>query len=68
MSNTDKRDPRGLNAMKDVEPASAQILMRVTPTRKNLYVKQANAEGLKLSEWIQKHLDVVCDDAGTPTK
>ncbi|MFW7208642.1 MULTISPECIES: hypothetical protein [unclassified Enterobacter] len=64
---TEERDPRALNSMKDDEPATAMIRMRVTPKRKNQYVTQANAEGLTLSEWIQKHMDAVCEAAGTPS-
>ena len=58
------RDPRALNAIKGAEPASAQIQIRVTPDRKNRYVEQAQKEGMKLSEWMQKHLDSVCNAAG----
>lgn len=54
------------NALKSDVMASAQIQMRVTPDRKNRYILQAQREGLKLSEWIQKHIDAVCDAAGTP--
>lgn len=61
MSNN--KDPRSLNAIKGTVPATAQIQMRVTPERKNRYVKQAQSEGLKMSEWIQKHMDSVCDSA-----
>lgn len=50
----------------DSQPATAQIQMRVTPDRKNRYVRQAQAEGLKLTDWIQKHMDNVCNDAGQP--
>ncbi|RZN37353.1 hypothetical protein FEK48_23885 [Escherichia sp. E2593] len=58
------RDPRSLNALKDKTPATAQIQMRVTPERKNRYVRQAQTEGMKLTDWIQKHMDEVCDSAG----
>ncbi|NEG94108.1 hypothetical protein [Leclercia adecarboxylata] len=60
------RDPRSLNSMKDTTPATAHVHMRVTPDRKFRYVRQAEKEGLKLAEWIQKHMDAVCDAAGTP--
>lgn len=60
------RDPRSLNAQKDAVPATAQIQMRVTPDRKKRYVSQARAEGLKLTDWIQKHMDRVCDEADQP--
>jgi predicted HicB family RNase H-like nuclease len=55
-----QRDPRALNSLKGDVQATAQIQMRVTPDRKNRYVSEAQKEGLKLSEWIQKHLDAVC--------
>lgn len=50
-------------ALKDDAPAEAHIHARVTLARKNRYVLQAQREGLKLSEWQQKHLDKVCDAA-----
>ncbi|MGC6114768.1 hypothetical protein VU643_22490 [Klebsiella aerogenes] len=62
----EQRDPRSLNAMKEAVPATSQIQMRVTPGRKKRYVNQARAEGMKLSDWIQKHMDDVCDNAGQP--
>lgn len=52
------------HARKGAESATAQIQMRVTPSRKNLYVKQAQDEGLKLTEWAIKHLDAACADSG----
>lgn len=58
------RDPRGLNAIKGAAAATAQIQMRVTPERKNRYVAQAQREGMKLSEWIQKQLDAACPPVG----
>lgn len=58
------RDPRALNSVKDAAPATVQIHMRITPERKKRYVIQARAEGLKLSEWIQRHMDAVCDATG----
>jgi len=61
---TDKaRDPRALNSVKGAAPATAQIQMRVIPDVKNRYVAQAQREGMKLSEWIQLHLDAVCQSA-----
>lgn len=54
------------NAMKGTQPLTAQIQMRTTPDRKFRYVRQAEREGLRLTEWMTKHLDVVCDEAGTP--
>jgi len=62
----EQRDPRSLNALKEAVPATAQIQMRVTPDRKKRYVNQARAEGMKLTDWIQKHMDSVCDEAGQP--
>ncbi|EHF4171995.1 TPA: hypothetical protein ACHTI5_004501 [Salmonella enterica subsp. enterica serovar Bovismorbificans] len=62
----EKRDPRSLNPLKEAVPASSAIHMRVTPDRKKRYVNQARAEGLKLTDWIQKHMDNVCNDAGQP--
>ncbi|EGX0284047.1 hypothetical protein CTZ44_21125 [Salmonella enterica] len=62
----EQRDPRSLNPMKEAVPASSAIHMRVTPDRKKRYVNQARAEGLKLTDWIQKHMDDVCNDAGQP--
>lgn len=61
---TDKaRDPRALNAVKGAAPATAQIQMRITPDIKARYVTQARREGMKLSEWIQLHLNATCDKA-----
>ena len=61
---TDKaRDPRALNSVKGDVPATSQIQMRVTPDIKARYVTQARQEGMKLSEWIQHHLNAVCDKA-----
>jgi len=58
---TDKaRDPRALNSVKGAAPATAQIQIRVIPDVKNRYVAQAQREGMKLSEWIQHHLNAVC--------
>lgn len=30
------------------------------------YLWQAKREGMKLEDWLLKHLDDVCDAAGTP--
>lgn len=60
------RDQRGLNALKEAVPATAQLQMRVTPDRKLRYVNQAKAEGPGLTDWVQKHMDNVCDLAGQP--
>lgn len=61
-----KEAPWSDNALKEAVPATAQIHVRVTPDRKKRYVRQAQAEGMKLSDWIQKHMDSVCDAAGQP--
>lgn len=61
-----KEAPWRDNALKEAVPATEQIHMRVIPARKNRYVRQAQAEGMKLSDWIQKHMDSVCDAAGEP--
>lgn len=59
---TDKaRNPRALNALKGAVPATAQIQMRIPPDIKKRYVVQAQREGMKLSEWIQHHLNAVCE-------
>ncbi|MBD8155974.1 hypothetical protein [Pantoea agglomerans] len=61
---TDKaRNPRALNALKGAVPATAQIQMRIPPDIKKRYVVQAQREGMKLSEWIQHHLNDVCQSA-----
>lgn len=51
------------NAMKDEVPASVQIQMRATVTRKERYKAQAIQEDLNLTEWMENHLDAVCDAA-----
>ena len=67
MTDNHKRT-RPANALKEAVPATAQIQMRVTPERKGRYVHQAQKEGMKLSEWIQRHLDAACDAAGAGEK
>ncbi|MBO2007095.1 hypothetical protein J4732_15505 [Serratia marcescens] len=52
-----KKPKAAQNAMKEDVPAVTQIQMRSTVSRKVRYVKQANREGLKLSEWMSRHLD-----------
>lgn len=61
-----KEAPWRDNALKGAVPATEQIHIRVIPARKNRYVRQAQAEGMKLSDWIQKHMDSVCDAASQP--
>ena len=51
---------------KEVEPV-ASIHIQTTPDIKTRYVWQAKAEGMTLGEWILKHMNAVCDAAGTPT-
>lgn len=51
------------NAVRGEEPASMQLHMRVTPSRKNRYVKVAMKSGMKMSEWMQSVLDAACDAA-----
>ena len=45
------------------ERASAQIQMRITPGKKSRYVLEAKRKGMRVSEWIQKHMDAVCNEA-----
>ena len=42
---------------------TAQIQLRTTTERKERYIHQAENEGLKLSQWIQKHCDAVVNQA-----
>ncbi|HFU2857269.1 TPA: hypothetical protein ACGQ50_000809 [Enterobacter cloacae] len=51
------------NAQKADAPATSNIHMRVTTDKKVSYVRQANAEGMRLTEWIQKHLDAAVTKA-----
>ena len=55
--NTDNK-----NAAKEVK-ASSHLHIRVEPERKARYVKQAQAEGLKLAEWVKAHLDKASEGA-----
>lgn len=43
------------------ERASASIQQRVTTERKERWKAQAKNEGLTLTQWMQRHLDAVCD-------
>ncbi|HBM2815683.1 TPA: hypothetical protein LU109_003595 [Enterobacter hormaechei subsp. xiangfangensis] len=38
---------------------------RLLSSEKIRYIWQAHAEGLTLEEWVVKHLNEVCDKAGT---
>jgi uncharacterized protein (DUF1778 family) len=44
-------------AQKGSEAASAVLHIRCTPTQKNAYVRAAQADGKKTSEWALAHLD-----------
>ncbi|HAV1601571.1 TPA: hypothetical protein JG832_002462 [Enterobacter hormaechei subsp. xiangfangensis] len=48
--------------------ASLQIQQRVTPARKERWIAQAEKEGLPLTNWMQIHLDAVCDAADQAKK
>lgn len=61
-----KRDPRSLNPLKRPYRRRPRYRCALPLDRKNRYVRQAQAEGLKLTDWIQKHMDNVCNDAGQP--
>lgn len=41
--------------------AASQIQQRVTAERKERWQAQAKSEGLTLTQWMQVHLDAVCD-------
>lgn len=45
------------NALKADEPASSVLTVRVTPSDKAQWVKAAQRENLKLSEWVIKTLN-----------
>ena len=47
----------GNNSAKKEITADSQIQMRVTREEKAAWVKQAQAQGLKLSAWIRKKLN-----------
>lgn len=49
-----------LNAAGDL-PADSQLQVRVNSQVKARWVKQAQREGLKLSQWVHKKLDDACD-------
>lgn len=40
------------NALKGTSAATSFLHIRITPQGKALYVRQAQREGLKLSEWV----------------
>lgn len=61
------RPPRGfhgnlgnLNAQGEL-PADSQLQIRVNSQVKARWVKQAQREGLKLSQWVHKTLDAACN-------
>ena len=45
------------NALKGDAPADSFLHIRVPREKKAAYVRQAQAEGKKLSEWVQEKLD-----------
>lgn len=47
------------NAKKDA-PLDTSLVFRLSRADKALMVKQAQREGLKLSEWCMKHLMPIC--------
>lgn len=51
------------NAKKETGRADSWIQMRVPRAKKAQYVRQANNEGMKLTEWCMKHLDEASKDA-----
>lgn len=52
------------NAKKsEAEKASAMLHARVTQEQKNRYVRQAQNEGMKLTEWIKLKLDSASEGA-----
>jgi len=46
------------NGQKPDAPAESFLHIRVTTRDKSAWVRKANAEGLKLSEWVIKKLNV----------
>lgn len=51
------------NAKKAEGKAESFLHVRIAPAQKAQYVKQANHEGLKLAEWVKKHLDHASEGA-----
>ena len=49
--------PGNTNAQIGEEPSTSFIHARFTPTDKANWVRAAQSEGLKLTEWIVKHLN-----------
>ena len=49
--------PGNTNAMRDTESATSFIHARCTPAHKAAWVKAAQAQNLKLTEWIVKTLN-----------
>lgn len=45
------------NALKADEPATSVLTVRVTPSDKAQWVKAAQKNGLKLSEWVIRALN-----------
>jgi hypothetical protein len=42
-----------------------KLITQLTEGEKIRYVWQAKAEGLRLEDWVRKHLNEACDRAGT---
>jgi uncharacterized protein (DUF1778 family) len=49
------------NAMRGEQPAHSSIQFRCTPAQKAGFIQAAQAEGLKLSEWIINKLSICVD-------
>ncbi len=49
------------NAQGDIQ-ADAQLQVRLNKSVKNKFVKKAQSENMKLSQWILKVLNLACDD------
>lgn len=47
------------NAQKSDEPADSFLHIRIARDKKASYMRQAQSEGKKLSEWVQEKLDAV---------
>lgn len=44
---------------------TSSLVVKCEREQKIRYVWQAKREGMKLEDWMLKHLDSVCDAAGT---
>ena len=52
------------NAQIGEQTATSLVRARITPHKKAAYVKAANDCGMKLSAWLQMHLDKAAADLG----